>query len=62
MRLGQQMRGTPGKGVASGGYVQHVCRFEQETFDALRAMAVRDGISLSEAIRIAVEWGLESAT
>ena len=50
----------PGRGVRKGAHVQHVCRFDDETFDAVRAKALRDGTSLSEAIRQLVEWGLEA--
>lgn len=60
MKAGHQMRGGPGNGVRRGVFVQHVCRFEDETFDAIHAKAVRDGTSLSEAIRTLVEWGLEA--
>lgn len=60
MRLGQQVRGEPGRGVRKGAQVQHVCRFDDETFDQIREVAVRDGISLSEAVRVLVEIGLET--
>ncbi len=59
MRLGQQVKGTPGRGVKRGTQVQHVCRFDDEMFERIRSKAVADGTSLSEAIRTLVEWGLE---
>lgn len=62
MRLGQQIKGVPGFGVRRGTNVQHVCRFDDETFDQIRDMAVRDKVSLSEAIRLLVELGLEAQT
>jgi hypothetical protein len=60
MRQGQQRKGGPGRGVRRGTFVQHVCRFDDETFDQIHAMAVAEGISLSEAIRQLVEFGLEA--
>lgn len=60
MKLGQQINGTPGRGVRRGLYVQHVCRFDDETCAQIRAIAVRDRISLSEAVRVLVEFGLQS--
>jgi hypothetical protein len=60
MKLRQQMHREPGRGVAKGCYRGHVCRFDDETFAEIRAKALRDGTSLSEAIRQLVEWGLEA--
>lgn len=60
MRQGQQMKNGPGRGVKKGCHVQHVCRFDDETFAQIRAMAIADGVSLSEAIRLLVEFGLEA--
>lgn len=58
--LGQQKNGAPGHGVRRGAHVQHVARFDDEMFERIRAKAVRDGTSLSEAIRTLCEWGLEA--
>jgi hypothetical protein len=60
MKLGKQRSGAPAKGVRRGEWTQHVCRFDNEMFDAVRDMATRDGVSMSEAIRTLVEWGLEA--
>lgn len=60
-RGGTAPRGEPGRGVRKGpDAVQHVCVFDNETFAQVRAKAIRDGTSLSEAIRTLVEWGLEA--
>ena len=59
MRLGQQINGNPGRGVKKGALIQHVCRFDDEMFSRIRAKAIADNTSLSEAIRTLVEWGLE---
>lgn len=58
MRLGQQQKGEPGRGVRKGNHVQHVVRFDDELFERVRAKAVRDGTSLNEAVRTLIEWGL----
>jgi hypothetical protein len=60
MRLGQMRGGKPGAGVRKGDQVQHVARFDDEMFARIRAKALRDGTSLSEAIRTLIEWGLEA--
>ena len=36
-----------------------VCGFEQDTFDHLIRKSESEGISVSEAIRTYVEWGIE---
>lgn len=36
-----------------------VCGFEQDTFDHLTRKSESEGISVSEAIRTYVEWGIE---
>ena len=43
------------------GKVGLVCYFEADTFDVLRARAVRENTSVAEQIRTLVEWGLESS-
>ena len=40
---------------------QTVVRFDRETFEQVRALAIRDGVSFSEKVRQLVEWGLETA-
>jgi hypothetical protein len=37
-----------------------VCAFDDETFDQVRARAVRDQTSFAEQVRQLVEWGLEA--
>jgi hypothetical protein len=60
-KVGGQKGGAPGKGVRRGAFVQHVVRFDSDTFDEIRSMAERDKTSLSEAVRTLCEWGLEQA-
>jgi hypothetical protein len=60
MRMGAQKNGKPGHGVRRGEFVQHVARFDADTFEEIRAKALRDGTSLSEAIRTLCVWGLEA--
>jgi hypothetical protein len=50
----------PGRGVRRGCHIQHVVRFDDQTFEQVRAKALRDRSSLSEAIRQLVEFGLEA--
>lgn len=57
---GKRRMGSPGHGVKRGCYVQHVTRFDDEMFARIRAKAMLDGTSLSEAVRTLVEWGLEA--
>jgi hypothetical protein len=60
-RGGTAPSGEPGRGVAKGpNAVQHVVVFDRETFAEVRAKAIRDRTSLSEAIRTLVEWGLQA--
>lgn len=58
--IGAPNKTGPGMGVRRGVYVQHVARFDDETFAEIRAKAVKDGTSTSEAIRQLVEIGLET--
>jgi hypothetical protein len=59
--IGSMTRGEPGHGVPKGKHaLQHVVVFDRETFAQVRAKAIRDHTSLSEAIRTLVEWGLEA--
>lgn len=60
MHMGQQFKKGPGRGVRRGCHISHVCRFDDETFHQIRAIAIRDNVSLSEAIRVLVEFGLET--
>lgn len=39
---------------------RHVLRIDDETFDEVRALAVRTNRSLNEQFRILIEWGLEA--
>lgn len=62
------MRTTQTRPVAQGvvdprrpDYKQIVVRMDHETFDDLRARAIRERTSLSEQVRTMIEWGLESA-
>lgn len=59
-KMGGQKGGQPGRGVCRGAFVQHVVRFDSDTFEEIRAKALRDGTSLSEAIRTLCVWGLEA--
>jgi hypothetical protein len=59
-KMGSQSNGAPGTGVRRGAFVQHVARFDSDTFEEIREKAVRDGTSLSEAIRTLCVWGLEA--
>lgn len=59
-RAGMLRNGRVGEGVRKGDQIQHVARFDDEMFARIRAKAVRDRTSLSEAIRTLVEWGLEA--
>jgi hypothetical protein len=61
-------RGRPSKyqrpaarGVSSPGRtdLQAVCAFDPETFEEIRALAMRAGISFRAQVRLLVEWGLE---
>jgi len=41
---------------------QIVIRFDRDTFDQVRALAVKEGTSFSEQVRRLIEWGLEVAS
>lgn len=51
----------PAQGVSSPGRrdLQAVCAFDPETFEEIRNLAIRSGISFREQVRLLVEWGLE---
>ena len=51
----------PARGVRSPGRrdLQAVCAFDPETFEEIRNLATRAGISFREQVRLLVEWGLE---
>lgn len=40
---------------------RHVVRMDDETFDTVRSLAVKNNVSLAEQFRILIEWGLEAA-
>lgn len=60
MKLGQQLRSGPAKGIKWRGHIQVNCLFDDEMFERVRNKAEKDNTSLSEAIRTLVEWGLEA--
>lgn len=49
-------RGTPVTKIKRKTFVN----FDHDTFEAVRIIAVRDGVSFAEVIRTLVEWGLEA--
>lgn len=49
---------NPGKGHRKGTRVKVVCTFDDETFDQIRALAVKEKTGLTEQIRTLVEFGL----
>lgn len=51
----------PAKGSVKGNHVRVACGFDPETFDYLRARAVREGTSVAEQVRLFTEWGIESS-
>lgn len=60
MKLGTQRPEGPAKGVRYGNQRQHVVRFDDDMFAAVRAVADRDGISFSEAARNLIARGLKA--
>lgn len=61
MKLGQQQRRGPGRGSRKGDRIRVLCEFEEESFNEVYAFAVKQNTSLSEAIRILIQWGLDEA-
>lgn len=45
-------------GYKHGNHVKLVCALDPETFDQIRAIAVKKGTSVAEQVRILIEWGL----
>jgi hypothetical protein len=54
-------RSRPAQGVRRGTTARIVVTFDDETFDLVRARAVKAGTSVAEQIRQLVEFGLEAA-
>lgn len=55
-----QRHHSHGEGVSNGSTVALVFRSDPETFAAVRAIAVRRGVSVAQVVREFVEWGLEN--
>jgi hypothetical protein len=56
-------RGEPAVGVINPkrpNLTQTVIGFDHETFATVRALAVKNGTSFAEQVRLLVEWGLEA--
>lgn len=51
-----------GSGFRRCNMLRHVCQFDEETFEQIKAMARKKGTSIAEQIRLLVEWGLEAET
>ena len=47
-------------GFKHGAHVKLVCAFDEEKFQVIRALAVKNGTSVAEQVRTLVEWGLEA--
>lgn len=45
-------------GFKRGNHIKLVCALDPETFDQVRALAVKKGTSVAEQVRILIEWGL----
>lgn len=62
-RASIKRRGEPAIGVvnpARPNQTQTVCSFDHETFATVRALAIKNGTSFAEQVRLLVEWGLEA--
>ena len=57
--LGTQRYGTGRRPVTWGR--RAVVIFDDETFDRIRQLALNDGVSFAEQVRILVQWGMDSA-
>lgn len=56
-------RGEPAVGVINPkrpNQTQTVCSFDHDTFATVRALALKNGTSFAEQVRLLVEWGLEA--
>lgn len=56
-------RGEPAIGVINPkrpNLTQTVVGFDHDTFAIIRALAVKNGTSFAETVRLLVEWGLEA--
>ncbi len=60
MKLGQQLRTGPAKGVQRGSWRQLVVKIDSDTFEEIRARAERENTSMAEQVRLLIEWGLEA--
>lgn len=58
---GPQRRKEPGRGHRGKGrsYVATAVRFDEETFERIRGLAIEAQTGIAEQIRLLVEWGLE---
>lgn len=54
--------GYPARGCPKGNHIKVVVAFDPLTFDELRQRALSDGTSMAQAVRSAVEAGLEAMT
>lgn len=52
--------GRQAVGCRKGNHVKVVCAFDEEMFQAVRALAVKHRTSVAEQVRTLVEWGLEA--
>lgn len=51
----------PAKGFVRGKVMKRVViSFDDETFDALRELAVKEQTSFAEQVRLHVEWGMDA--
>ncbi|HMO09152.1 MAG TPA: hypothetical protein PKD10_16105 [Paracoccaceae bacterium] len=63
MRDGQQLPSGPARGVKiAGDRRQVVIKMDSDQFAEVRALAVANGISLAEQLRLLIEWGLEASS
>lgn len=53
-------RKRTGVGYPRDGCKQIAIRFDVDTFDQVKALALKDGVSFAEKVRQLVEWGLEA--
>ncbi|MEM8822055.1 MAG: hypothetical protein AAGF30_00445 [Pseudomonadota bacterium] len=60
MHIGQQLHTGPGRGTRRRGWVQMSARFDVDTFEQVRAVAIKQNCSLMDAVRYLVEAGLDS--
>lgn len=55
-----QTRVKPAAGYLRNGMRRIAVEFDQETFDLVQTLALRDRVSFAEVVRQLVEWGLEA--